>query len=226
MTLKTKFYIFLYQIAFKFFPFVVYTRLPFPRYPYMYTPKQLHMLVDLLFSINGEGSVVEVGCDQGWTTCYLAAAMREAAMDRPYFCIDSFSGFLKADYDFEYSKRNKKGANYENYFKINNKKWFDHSIQRTGYNNIRSFKADASAFDYSSFAPIAFCLLDIDIYLPIKKSLPRIYPHIRKGGIIVVDDCKHNEIWDGAYQAYIEFCDEIGIEPKIVLDKLGIIVKT
>ena len=74
-------------------------------------------------------------------------------------------------------------------------------------------------------APIAFCLIDLDLYRPIKNALPTIFKNVSKGGVIVVDDCKEGGVWDGALQAYIEFCDEIGIEPKIVYSKLGIIVK-
>ena len=216
----------LYSLSFKFFRFAIYSRQPFPRYPYMFKPKQLQTLANLLLSTNCKGSIVEVGCDQGWTTCYLAEAMKEAEMDRPYICIDTFSGFLKADYEFEYTKRNKEAQNYEGYFKINDKKWVDYSIQRAGYHNIRTSKADASTFNYETIAPIAFCLLDIDLYIPVKRALPKIFKHMSTEGIIVVDDCEQDGIWDGAYQAYIEFCNEIGIEQKIVCGQLGIIVKT
>ena len=45
------------------------------------------------------------------------------------------------------------------------------------------------------------------------------------GGIIIVDDVGENNIWDGAYQAYVEFCEELNISPEIVGNKSGIIQK-
>jgi len=190
----------------------------------MYKPKQLEELASRLLATKCEGAVVEVGCSQGWTTCYLVEAMREAAVERPYICIDTFSGFVKEDMEFEYEKRGKKES-YEAGFVVNDKKWFDTSMQRAGYRNVKSYKADASCFDYASIAPIAYCLLDVDLYLPIKRSLPSIYSCMAEGGTIIVDDCKDNCRWDGADQAYSEFCKEKGLERKVVLQKLGIITK-
>jgi hypothetical protein len=46
---------------------------------------------------------------------------------------------------------------------------------------------------------------------------------IVKGGIIVVDDCRPNQLFDGAYKAYIEFIEKHQLPEKIILDKLGII---
>lgn len=43
------------------------------------------------------------------------------------------------------------------------------------------------------------------------------------GGIIVVDDCKPAELWDGALQAYEEFVEQKGLSNEIAAGKLGII---
>ena len=40
-----------------------------------------------------------------------------------------------------------------------------------------------------------------------------IYDHIIDGGYILVDDVLDNSNYDGAFQAYMEFCDEKNIEP-------------
>ena len=45
------------------------------------------------------------------------------------------------------------------------------------------------------------------------------------GGMIVVDDCVPNNMFDGALQAYTEFLAEIGVTPCFKLDKLGILQK-
>lgn len=213
-----------YRLAFRFARPTLFACQPFVRYPYMYKPRQLEELSNQLLATKCEGAVVEVGCNQGWTTCYLVEAMREAGVQRSYICIDTFSGFLKSDMDFEREKRGK-DETYEAEFVVNDKKWLDTSMQRAGYTNVSSFQTDASCFDYTSLGPIAFCLLDVDLYLPIKRSLPAIYSCLAKGGVIVVDDCEDNCKWDGAFQAYSEFCQERGMERNVVFRKLGIIRK-
>ena len=55
--------------------------------------------------------------------------------------------------------------------------------------------------------------------------LRRVFSLLEGGGIIIVDDVGENNIWDGAYQAYVEFCEELNISPEIVGNKSGIIQK-
>jgi hypothetical protein len=43
------------------------------------------------------------------------------------------------------------------------------------------------------------------------------------GGIIVVDDCKFAELWDGVLQAYEEFVQQKDLSKEITAEKLGII---
>jgi hypothetical protein len=64
-------------------------------------------------------------------------------------------------------------------------------------------------------------LLDVDLYIPIRDSLPKIYAAMSPGGVLIVDDCQPNELWDGAIQAYEEFIKEKGIPQEIAFDKLG-----
>jgi hypothetical protein len=45
------------------------------------------------------------------------------------------------------------------------------------------------------------------------------------GGIIVIDDCKQGNQWDGAMQAYSEFTETEKIRPRFLLDKLGLLQK-
>jgi hypothetical protein len=108
-------------------------------------------------------------------------------------------------------------------FRVNHKKWFDETIKSNGINRVKSFQADVSEFDFKETKLISFCLIDVDLYIPIKAALDKVYPLMAKGGIIVVDDCKQNNLFDGAYKAYIEFIETHQLPKKIILDKLGII---
>ena len=93
-----------------------------------------------------------------------------------------------------------------------------HDIKR-----VKSVQCDVTKFDFAAISPIAFCLLDVDLYKPIKDVLPKIYAAMAPGGIIVVDDCQPSNIWDGALQAYDEFVEQKGLPREIAVEKLGII---
>jgi hypothetical protein len=141
---------------------------------------------------------------------------------RTYYAIDTFSGFTRAHASFEVRERGK-AESISDYFQENKKAWFDKTMSIHGLSCVQSVKSDVTTFDFTSIAPIAFCLLDVDLYKPTIESLPRIYACMSSGGIIVVDDCKSQEMWDGAWQAYTEFVRDKGIPSEIVNGKLGII---
>jgi O-methyltransferase len=214
-----------YWLAFHLAAPVVYSRQPFVKYPYMNPPSELMELTRQLLSVNSTGSVVEVGCNQGWTTCFLVEALMEQGLKRDYVCIDTFTGFTPADAEVEYKSRGKAAGTYDDNFLINHPKWLKASLQRFGYSSVSVHKADATTFNYQALGKIAFALIDLDLYRPVRESLKRIIPHIVKGGMVVVDDCNNaeNGRWDGAYQAFMETCQERNIPPEIVCRKLGII---
>jgi O-methyltransferase len=214
-----------YWLAFHLAAPVVYSRQPFVKYPYMNPPSELMELTRQLLSVNSTGSVVEVGCNQGWTTCFLVEALMEQGLKRDYVCIDTFTGFTPADAEVEYKSRGKAAGTYDDNFLINHPKWLKASLQRFGYSSVSVHKADATTFNYQALGKIAFALIDLDLYRPVRESLKRIIPHIVKGGMVVVDDCNNaeNGRWDGAYQAFMETCQERNMPPEIVCRKLGII---
>jgi O-methyltransferase len=203
----------------------VYSRQPFVRYPYMFRPSEIMELTKQLLSIEVPGVAVEVGCNQGWTTCFLVEALAEQEVQREYVCIDTFTGFTSSDVAVEYNSRGKAAGTYDGNFVISDPRWLKASLKRSGYSNVSVYIADAKTFDYQALGKIAFALIDVDLYRPVKESLRRIFPHMAKNGIIVVDDCDNamDSPWDGAYQAYVEFCNERNITPEIACKKLGII---
>ncbi len=165
-----------------------------------------------------------MGCNRGWTTCFLAEALRERGIKRDYVCIDTFNGFTPEDAAVEYECRGKAMGAYDEDFAINDRKWLEASMKRFGYSNVIVRRADAKTFDYQALGKIAFALIDVDLYLPVRESLKRILPYMAKGGIIVVDDCDSGSSeWDGARQAFMEFCEDKNIMPEIACNKLGII---
>jgi len=65
----------------------------------------------------------------------------------------------------------------------------------------------------------------VDLYLPTKKTLIKVYDFLVDGGAILVDDVQANNKYDDAYQVYMEFCVEYNIRPKVIGNKCGLVYK-
>jgi O-methyltransferase len=199
----------------------------FRYYKYNFTPPQLYFLCQCVEDTrNIEGAIAEVGCSEGRTTTFINKYMDAKSIDKAYYAIDTFSGFVDEDIKFEQNSRDKpKNWSYI-FFNVNNKKWFDETMRQDNIDRVRSIEADVNKFDLTTLGPLSFCLLDVDLYRPIKKSLKEIYDVLSPGGIIVVDDCDPSvSIWDGSDQAYKEFAKEINQPYHILHGKLGVIRK-
>jgi O-methyltransferase len=198
-----------------------------PRYLYLHTPAQLAYLCSCLEAVRDvPGSVVEVGCFRGDTTLFLNRHMTCEAIEKPYWAIDTFSGFRDEDLDVEVA-RGQHTVLYRGLFEVNNQRWFDYVMHRENLQRVRSVACDAGAFEFGAVAPIALCLIDVVLYQPVKRALPRIWDVLAPGGIVVVDDYRTDEDsgFSGAGRAYREFVEERGLEPRRVCDKYGLLVK-
>ena len=54
---------------------------------------------------------------------------------------------------------------------------------------------------------------------------PKLYSELISGGAILVDDLLNDNTYDGAYQAYMEFCNQQDIASEIFGNKCGVIRK-
>lgn len=198
----------------------------FPRYSYNFTPPQLIFLCNCIEETkNVAGSIAEVGCANGRTTVFLNKYMSAQEIEKKYYALDTFSGFVEEDIQFEVNNRNKNRKLFK-HFRLNKQKWFDGTIKQNKINRVVSIQADVNLYDLTTLGPFSFVLLDVDLYRPIKKALKELYQELTPGGIIVVDDCDADNVaWDGSDQAYKEFMDERNDPIKIVHNKLGIVRK-
>ncbi len=205
-----------------------YTTLGKPSYPYNIEPSQLSKLTLLLDELKDkEGNFAEIGVARGQTTLFLSKHIEssnylKSNKNFKYFAIDTFSSFLKDDLNYEVDNRGKtlkelKGFSYNSY-----EKWKDNF---KCFDFVEPIKADCAAFKYESIAPLKLVFLDVDLYLPTKNALNKIYKHMIRGGYILVDDVHEGSRYDGAFQAYIEFCSEKNIKPFIIGTKCGLIKK-
>lgn len=198
----------------------------FPRYLYNFTAPQLCFLCQCIESTwEVEGAVAEIGCASGSTTVFLNKYMDAQHIRKDYYALDTFCGFVAEDIQVEVADRGKSPGLFTG-FQVNKKKWFDATVRQNGIGRVRSIEADVNRFDLTTLGPLAFVLLDVDLYRPIKKALPELYQVLSPGGMMVVDDCNPQSArWDGADQAYKEFLAEQGWMAHVVHGKLGIVRK-
>jgi predicted O-methyltransferase YrrM len=195
-----------------------------PSYRFNVEPIQLATLVCEIDRLkNTIGAIVEIGVARGLTTRFICEHLiKTRCTNQKLYAIDTFQSFIKSDVDYEVAHRNKNKGDLkgvvDNDFEIWKKNF-------RGFPFVKAIQSDCAAFDYSTIAPIKLAFLDVDLYLPIKRVLPRIYEHLCEGGIILVDDVQNNHIYDGAYQSYMEFCEDLNISPTVIGNKCGIIRK-
>lgn len=202
-----------------------YTNLGAPRYPYNTEPLQLAKLVGELERLRDvKGNIVEIGLARGMTARFLCEHIRNEQLEDSltYYAIDTFESFTQESLDYEVSKRGK------SLFSLKAFDYNDYEVWKKNFADfkfVKVIKSDCSEVDYDALAPIKVSFLDVDLYLPTQKTLPKLYKATVSGGAILVDDVKDNSIYDGAYQAYMEFCRELQVEPIFVGNKCGVIYK-
>jgi len=196
-------------------------RLLLPRYRYQYSPEQLWSLCETAeAALLLGGAFAEIGVYDGTTTVYLHRHLQSKGPAPTYYCIDTFSGFTEEDIEVEMERGN--AVDYANLFYFNNKETFERTMKLSGLDRTIAIQADAATFDYTSLQPLSFALIDVDLLRPVRAALNGCWEKLLPGGVLVIDDCdvsvKH---FDGAYEAFVEFCELHDLPVDIRFDKLG-----
>ena len=199
-----------------------------PRYPYNLTPSQLAFLVSALDRTRGlAGNIVELGVARGMTTYFLNHHMSLTDDPRKYLCIDTFSGFVESDIAHEKrrkeSEKNGPMPTFAEYA-YGEPEIFRKNMQEFG--RVTVIQKDVNLLKLSDVGAVSLALLDVDLYFPTKRALPILFDALLPAGVIMVDDCKMGDFFDGAGAVYQEFCKEHHITPKIIGTKGGIIEKS
>lgn len=183
----------------------VLRRLMAPKYDYKVNPGELCAMIELINATRGSGAAIaEVGVAKGDTSVFLLEHLITTGDERILHLFDTFSGFTIESVAYEVNARSKSKRDYDA-FRYGDEERFTQNLTELGYQQFRTRRGDAAAFDWSSLAPIGAVLLDIDLYQPTIKVLEAAYPYLAPGGGIVVDDCLADTPWDGSLQAYEEF---------------------
>jgi O-methyltransferase len=205
-----------------------YRRYMLYRYKYQFSPEELTFLVRCITETRDvPGDIVEIGCATGNTTCFLQRHMQCSGIHKPYYCIDTFSGFTQDDIAFEINHReNDIGPNFRA-CNVSSLKWFKHTLKLNRCENVVCVQSDVKRYVFQR--AISFCLIDVDLYQPTLYALQHVWQVLTPGGIIVVDDCCPPPAprygWDGSCQAYSEFTKANNIPERFAPYKLAVIQK-
>ena len=196
-----------------------------PSHRFGIDPIQLACLVRLIENTRTEGGLVcEIGVGVGHTSVFLLEHLRSTGNPAEVILVDTFDGFTEGSIEYEVRNRDKNRSEID-VFKYGSAKLFEANIRRLGYDRFTVIAEDCQVVDGEALGPIAVALLDVDLYVPTKRTLERIWPNIVSGGGCLVDDCREGGPWDGAYQAYSEFVDEHQLPFLPVGRKGGLLVK-
>jgi hypothetical protein len=196
-----------------------------PHYSYNLEPIQLSTLINEIERLHDiQGNILEIGVARGMTTRFLCQhIVRQKLQDSlTFYAIDTYESFTQRDLDFEIQSRGKKLLELKGFAYGDYEAWKKHF---TPYPFVKVIRSDCSSVDYLSLSPIKLSLLDVDLYVPTRNVLPKLYAATVVGGVILVDDVEDDKPYDGAYQAYMEFCSERNMPPQVIGNKCGVIHK-
>jgi predicted O-methyltransferase YrrM len=194
------------------------------RYDYSFSPHQLGYLVGALdCTASLPGVILEVGCAYGHTTVFLNKHLAAVGDRRRYICIDTFHGFTMADTNFEERERGKDGPDLRRRYADVTLRTFERTMKYNDITWVEAVKADVATWEPHLPEGVSFCLIDVDLYLPVTAALQKIVPLMQPGAVTIIDDCQAHPLWDGALQAYTEFTATHGIPARIVEGQFGLI---
>jgi len=198
-----------------------YTNFGKPNFPYNLEPSQLSEIIFSLDKLeNVDGCICEIGVARGMTTRFICEHLNNKSKNTNFYCIDTFSSFETDDINYEVKNRNKNKSDLIG-FSYNNFDRWKKNFEKFKF--VRPIKADVKKFDFKTIMPIKLAILDVDLYAPTISSLNNIKDCMSKGGILIVDDIKKDERWDGAEQAFYEFVKKESLDYKLVGNKCGVI---
>jgi predicted O-methyltransferase YrrM len=195
-----------------------------PSYHYAFSPPQLAALSQIVDDTESvRGSFIEIGVGWGATTIWLNRHLAARSRAPSYIAMDTFSGFTERDVEYEHGV----GRTYPfDDFDFNSETLFRLTMEHCGLENVRVVNADAASYPYTELPHLAFALVDVDLYRPSLAAIAGVWPRVAEGGIVVVDDCSPLPgKWQGAGDAYREFCRDEQLPEEYVEGKLGLLRK-
>jgi len=199
-----------------------YTNLGTPSYAYNLEPLQLAEIISSIVSLSGKKDhlvLLEIGVARGMTTRFISEHISLNRLEVEYYCLDTFSSFTQEDLEFEEAHRGKSLSELRG-FSYNDFSTWKRNFSKFPF--INAIQCDVGNFDFGCIPNgIDFVLLDVDLYLPTIKALRNMKEFLNDEAVILVDDVKDNNRWDGAYEAFFEFVKEEKLHYEIIGNKCG-----
>lgn len=199
------------------------------KYRYAFTPAQLARLTTLATEASAApGDFCEIGCYRGYTTVFLNKHLDAVAPEKRYWAVDTFGGFVATDVAHETDIRGKTGREERralDKFTVNSRAMFEATLRQNGITRVSTHAAAVQDFAFPAGTRLCFVLLDVDLYLPTVAGLEKVWPLLAPGGLVVVDDCQADHVYDGSRQAVLEFCANQGVTHELVETKLAVLRK-
>lgn len=156
------------------------------------------------------GAILEVGSYLSGTAAMANAFLRRTGTPRRYVCVDTFDGFLPEH--FERDLEHGTPAEDEALFDAHDKAMVTKLLNRWGEPDIELVQGDICTMpDAALPSPVAVCLVDVDLEIPIYDGLRRVVPLVSRGGVVLVDDCPELTSWAGARVGYRRYCADSGV---------------
>ena len=148
-----------------------------------------------------DGAVVELGCYIGTTSQYIRRLLDQYQDEREFHTYDSFAGLPEKVTQVQSAG----GVNFVPGSLGVSKKEFVEQFKKAGLKPPIIHKSWFSELtDKDMPDTIAFAFLDGDLYRSIIDSLRLVWPRLSAGGVILIDDYKHDAL-PGVEQAVREF---------------------
>ncbi len=151
-----------------------------------------------------DGSIIECGV---WRGGMMGGIAELLGSEKQYYLFDSFEGLPEAkEIDGVTAKewqQNKEGHNYHDNCKAEIE-WAEAAMKKSKAKNVNFVKGwfEETVPTFSSPMPIAILRLDGDWYDSTMVCLEHLFPQVKKGGLIILDDYY---AWDGCSKALHDY---------------------
>lgn len=158
-----------------------------------------------VFHAGVPGEIVEIGCNNGYTSAFLGLVMRDQRQfHRALHLFDSFRGLPEPGPHDAYLKKGELLANPAHVRELFDRFELPRPTIHEGW--------------FEETLPdrlpelVAFAYIDADFYQPTKHALESLYPRLVRGGIVIVDDyadtARNPRAWDALAGVKLA-CDEV-----------------
>lgn len=169
---------------------------------------RLYLYLDTLWNTRAvPGAIVEIGCFQCGTSAWASRFLQAIGDRRPYICIDTFSGF--PDDQFSHDVALGTHESRRRGFRANSPDLVRQLLARWKCQSIRLVQADIVTMSAAELPDaIAVALIDVDLHVPTRTALEKVYPRLAPHGAILIDDCVDNNLFRGAKIGYRQFVSD------------------